>query len=55
MAISSKHAGKSGGAGVITCVRVVKETIYLLTIFDKSSQETINDSELEQLLKEIGE
>jgi hypothetical protein len=55
MAISSRHAGKSGGARVITCARVVKETIYLLTIFDKSSQETINDSELEQLLKEIGE
>ena len=28
MAISSKNKGKSGGSRVITCVKVVKETVF---------------------------
>ena len=53
LAISSKGKGKSGGARVITCVKVVQNTAYLLTIFDKSEQENIPDSELQTLLKFI--
>jgi hypothetical protein len=53
MAIKSKGKGKSGGARVITCVKIIKETIYLLTIFDKSEKENITDAELEKLLQEI--
>jgi len=51
MAISSKGRGKSGGARLVTCFRVVHETVFLLTIFDKSDQETISDHELKDLLK----
>ena len=29
MAIASKQAGKSGGARVVTCVKIVQEKIYL--------------------------
>jgi mRNA-degrading endonuclease RelE of RelBE toxin-antitoxin system len=54
MAIESKNRGKSGGARVITCVKIVNETIYLLSIYDKSSQSTIKDNELNELLKEAG-
>lgn len=54
MSIASKGKGKSGGARVITCVKIVNETIYLLTIYDKSEQENINDNELDQLLKQAG-
>jgi mRNA-degrading endonuclease RelE of RelBE toxin-antitoxin system len=32
LAISSKQKGKSGGARVITCVKVVQEAVILLTI-----------------------
>jgi mRNA-degrading endonuclease RelE of RelBE toxin-antitoxin system len=46
MAIKSKNRGKSGGARVITCVKIINETIYLLSIYDKSSQSTIKDNEL---------
>lgn len=53
IAISSKKTGKSGGARVITCVKIEGDIIYLLTIFDKSEKETVNDVELTQLLKEI--
>ena len=53
MAITSKGKGKSGGARVITCFKIVNETVFLLTIFDKSEQENIPDKELKELLKFI--
>ena len=54
MAIESKNKGKSGGARVIICVKIVNESIYLLSIYDKSRQSTIRDEELDCLLKEAG-
>jgi len=54
MLIAAKGKGKSGGARVITCVKIVNETIYLLTIYDKSEQENINEKELDQLLTQVG-
>jgi mRNA-degrading endonuclease RelE of RelBE toxin-antitoxin system len=53
LAISSKGKGKSGGARVITCLKVSYETVYLLTIFDKSELENISDKELKELIKYI--
>lgn len=50
MAIRSKGKGRSGGARVITCVKVVKTTVILLTIYDKSETDTISDKELAKLL-----
>ncbi len=54
MAISSKSKGKSGGSRVITCVKVVEEHVYLLSIYDKSNKESISDKELDKLLKLAG-
>ena len=51
--ISSKNKGKSGGGRIVTCVRIVDEVIYLLTIYDKSEKEGISDAELNALLSEI--
>ena len=51
MAIASKNQGKSGGSRVITCVKVIKETVFLLSIYDKSDQENIEDSKLKGLLE----
>ena len=51
MAIASKNKGKSDGSRVITCVKVVKETVFLLSIYDKSDQENIEDSKLKSLLE----
>ncbi|TDE13339.1 type II toxin-antitoxin system RelE/ParE family toxin [Dyadobacter psychrotolerans] len=52
LAIRSKGKGKSGGARVITCVVALKESVILLSIYDKSEQENIEDKELERLLDE---
>jgi hypothetical protein len=46
IAITSKGKGKSGGARMITYVRVVKQTVFLMAIYDKSEQATITDKEL---------
>lgn len=53
LAIKSKGKGKSGGARVITCIVSSKEQVYLLSIYDKSSKESISDQELEKLLEAI--
>jgi hypothetical protein len=41
------------GARVITCVYAVEETVWLLTIFDKSEKENIADKELKALVAAI--
>jgi len=53
MAIASKGKGKSGGARIITHVYVAKSTVYLITIYDKSEQTNISDSEIKDLLSGI--
>ena len=51
--ISSKGKGKSGGARVITYVYVAKTTIYLLTIYDKSEQDSIDIKNFSDIIKAI--
>lgn len=51
LAIKSKGKGRSGGARVITCVVAVREEVYLLSIYDKSEQDTLTDKRLKELLK----
>lgn len=46
VAIASKGKGKSGGARVITHVKVTQAKIYLLSIYDKSEQSDITDRDL---------
>ncbi|WP_421871066.1 type II toxin-antitoxin system RelE/ParE family toxin [Marinoscillum sp.] len=51
LSIKSKGKGKSGGARVITYVRIVEEFVYLLTIYNKSEKENISDKELKKLIE----
>lgn len=53
LAIKSKGKGKSGGARVITHLFIENETIYLLSLYDKSEQDSISDKEIKALLKLI--
>jgi hypothetical protein len=50
MAVASKGKGKSGGARVITHFLVTDNTVYLLSIYDKSEQRTLTNKELADLL-----
>lgn len=53
LAISSKGRGKSGGARVITFLKITQSTIYLTAIYDKSIKNTITESELNKIFKLI--
>jgi len=53
LAITSKGKGKSGGARVITHFYIAEETVFLLSIYDKSDRENISDKEIEAFLKLI--
>jgi mRNA-degrading endonuclease RelE of RelBE toxin-antitoxin system len=55
LAISSKGKGKSGGARVITNFVIADETVYLLSIYDKSEKENLTNKELDELLAEVPE
>lgn len=53
LAITSKGKGKSAGARLIVHLHITDKVVYLLSIYDKSSKESIPDSELKALIKEI--
>lgn len=55
LAIRSKGRGKSGGARLIARVRIIKEHIYLLSVYDKSVKNTITDKELQNILNNLTE
>jgi len=55
MAITSKGKGKSSGARIITYIRVLKNTVYLINIYDKSEQVTISQTELKMIINEMVE
>jgi len=50
VAIASKGKGKSGGARLITYIRITSKTVYLIDIYDKSEKDTISDKELQLLI-----
>lgn len=51
MAIASKNKGKSGGARIITYVKIVDAIIYLLSIYDKADIDSITDNEIANRIK----
>ena len=53
LAISSKGKGKSGGAGIITYVKILETTVILTSIYDKSERSNISEKELEQIFREV--
>ena len=52
LAIKSKKKGKSGGARVITLVKIVQETVFLLSIYDKSEKDDISEKDLEAFINQ---
>ncbi len=50
LAISSKGKGKSGGARVITYVRIDEKTVLIFSIYDKGEKDSISDKEIIELL-----
>jgi mRNA-degrading endonuclease RelE of RelBE toxin-antitoxin system len=55
LSIASKGKGKRGGARIITHYVISDQTVYLLAIYDKTEKESVKDSELKALLRDIQE
>lgn len=53
LAIKSKGKGKSGGARIITYVVTKEKEVYLLTIYDKSEWESIDDKALKRIIEDL--
>ena len=49
--ITSKGKGKSGGATIITFVRIQNNNVFLMDIYDKSEQANISEKELQWLIE----
>ncbi|MBL7701016.1 MAG: type II toxin-antitoxin system RelE/ParE family toxin [Ferruginibacter sp.] len=54
MNIKSKRAGKSGGARVIICVKIISNRLFLVSIFDKADKESISKEFINQILARSG-
>ena len=52
-AVKSKGKGKSGGMGIITNFLIFSDTVYLLSIYDKSEKAGLTDRELKDLLSQL--
>jgi len=55
IAIKSKGKGKSGGGRVISYLVTQNKEIYLLTIFDKSEFDSIDDKTLKKIIESLHE
>lgn len=53
LAIKSKGKGKSGGARVITYIVTENNEIYLLTIYDKSELDNIDDKTIRTIIESL--
>ncbi|MFT4203108.1 MAG: type II toxin-antitoxin system RelE/ParE family toxin [Chitinophagaceae bacterium] len=53
LSIASKGRGKSGGARIITYVKIEKHTVFILSIYDKAERDSISDTEIKNLLKSL--
>ena len=53
VSIKSKSSGKSGGGRVITHVIQENKEIYLLTIFDKSEYENVDDKMIKSIIDNL--
>jgi mRNA-degrading endonuclease RelE of RelBE toxin-antitoxin system len=53
LAIKSKGKGKSGGARVITYLVTQNKEVYLLTIYDKSEFENIDDKTIKSIFESL--
>ncbi|WP_026966719.1 type II toxin-antitoxin system RelE/ParE family toxin [Algoriphagus terrigena] len=53
LSISSTGKGKSGGARVISLVKVIREEVFLVTIYTKSERSSISKDDLERMLSDL--
>jgi mRNA-degrading endonuclease RelE of RelBE toxin-antitoxin system len=53
VSIPGKNKGKSGGGRVITFVHISEQSVFLLSIYDKSERADLRPGELEKLIGDL--
>lgn len=53
LSVKSKGKGKSGGARVITYVVKENKEVYLLTIYDKSEYDSVDDKTIKYIIETL--
>ena len=51
LAIASKNRGKSGGARILSFVKVTDTTVLLFSIYNKGDVNSLSDKEIQNLIK----
>lgn len=52
MSIASKNKGKSGGARVLSFVKVTETTVLLFSIYSKGEIDNLSDKQIQSLIKD---
>jgi mRNA-degrading endonuclease RelE of RelBE toxin-antitoxin system len=50
--IVSKNKGKSGGARVLSFVKIIQTTVLLFSIYAKGETDSLTDKQIQELIKE---
>ncbi len=53
LSIASKGKGKSGGARILTQIKVINKKVFLFSIYNKGEIDNLSDAEIKELIKEI--
>jgi mRNA-degrading endonuclease RelE of RelBE toxin-antitoxin system len=53
LAIASKNKGKSGGARVLSFVKITATTVLLFSIYNKGDIDNLTDKEIQSLIKNL--
>ncbi|MBP6433011.1 MAG: type II toxin-antitoxin system RelE/ParE family toxin [Ferruginibacter sp.] len=51
LAMASKNKGKSGGARVMSFVKITDTSVLLFSIYNKGDKDSISDKEIQELIK----
>jgi hypothetical protein len=52
LAIASKNKGKSGGARVLSFVKVTENSVLLFSIYSKGEVDNLTDKQIQDLIKD---
>jgi len=52
LAIASKNKGKSGGARVLSFVKVIQTTVLLFSIYSKGEIDNLTNKQIQELIKD---
>ena len=51
LAIASKNKGKSGGARILSFIKIMQSAVLLFAIYSKGEEDTLTDKQIKELIK----